>query len=143
VWIFARKGFLSIVQHQDHPELLLVRARFRGDIEAIFPGVGAEETEVADYHYRVNVPKVRCADVIAKQVLDIDYENFKASLVDQERHDTYLSVWGVMVRAQDRLVLQTQGYPDRYSLDFDEEEGEVDWGDDLGGPFFISPKGER
>lgn len=37
MWVFLNNSFLSIVAHRDKPDVLIVRARRAGDIEAIFP----------------------------------------------------------------------------------------------------------
>jgi hypothetical protein len=37
MWIFCESGFYSIVQHEDDPNTLIVRARIKGDLERLFP----------------------------------------------------------------------------------------------------------
>jgi hypothetical protein len=56
MWIFAQEGFLSIVKDL-RSDRLLVRGRFKGDIEALFPGVVVEETEQSDYRYRTRLDR--------------------------------------------------------------------------------------
>jgi hypothetical protein len=101
MWIFAQKGFLSIVKDRES-DRLLVRGRFKGDIEALFPDALVAETEVADYRYRSLIDRDEVAIALAKQIRDIDYPNFKAAIKDHARHTAYTGVWGVMARAQDR-----------------------------------------
>ena len=123
MWIFAKDGFLSIVQHSQHKSLLLVRSRFRGDIEELFQGAEVEETLDADYRYRAMLPKWSVAESIGRLVGSIDYPNFKGSLADQDRHDVYLRVWETMLDAQ-RLNHHREANPDQHGLDF--------WGDSAG-----------
>jgi hypothetical protein len=59
MWLFAKHGFFSIVEHRADPRNLLVRARVKGDIEHYFPDAKVTQTDDADYLYRAaetNVP---------------------------------------------------------------------------------------
>jgi hypothetical protein len=100
MWIFARKSFLSIVEHADEPRLLLVRARFPGDIEHWFPEAQIAETPEADYRFRTALPRERVAEAVALRVRQIDYPNFKAGIDDLHRHIAYTKVWSVMKQQQ-------------------------------------------
>ena len=102
MWIFLSDSFLSVVQHKGDPSKLLVRARLKGDIERALPGVVAEETPIADYRYRATVPREKFAARLAALADAIDYTNFKNSVSDPTRKDAYMTVWGVMLREQDR-----------------------------------------
>jgi hypothetical protein len=107
VWIFAKAGFLSIVQHRDQPDMLMVRARVKGDIEHFFPSAKVIRMEDADYLYRTILPRNTVAAVIAKTVDAINYcgahgTSFK-SIVDKRRAPFYLNVWDTMAEMQDRL----------------------------------------
>jgi hypothetical protein len=44
MWIFANNAFVSIVEFRDEPDMLLIRARLPGDIQAMFP-----DAEVLEY----------------------------------------------------------------------------------------------
>ncbi len=98
MWIFLNNAFLSIVAHRDKPDLLLVRARAEGDIERTFPD--AETCPVADYRYRAELPRQEVATAIAERVSGIDYDNFKGSVQETDRHDAYLHVWSAMFSFQ-------------------------------------------
>lgn len=100
MWICLNNAFLSIVAHRDQPEMLLVRGRREGDIEAVFPDAEVSVTPRADYLCRAVIPREVVADVIATQAQGIPYDNFKASVRDGALHDAYLSMWGVMRRLQ-------------------------------------------
>ncbi|OGM09316.1 hypothetical protein A2Z67_05235 [Candidatus Woesebacteria bacterium RBG_13_36_22] len=82
MWLFTRDGFLSIVEHNDKPDMLIVRSRFNGHIERIFGDLAGkvEKDAGTDYEYRAEIRKAKVAEVIAQMVLDIDYGNFKNEL---------------------------------------------------------------
>lgn len=113
MWIYLTDAFLSIIdpdkvsgRHRKSEPLglyLLVRARFKGDLERVF---GAEcaphvvETEDRDYRFRLTVKREIVAGKIAGQIREIDYGNFKGATSETWRHDAYLSCWTAMSRAQ-------------------------------------------
>jgi hypothetical protein len=106
MWIFLSDSFLSIVEYRPDPSKLLVRARIRGDIERVFPGVRAVHTPVrADYAYRASIDRKAVAVAVSKQVLDIDYPNFKDSVLEDDRHDAYMGVWTTMNNYQRQRAL--------------------------------------
>jgi hypothetical protein len=80
MWIFTQKGFLSIVRHTDKPNVLIVRSRFRGHIEKMFPNAHVTENIGTDYRYRAELNPEEVSKAIAKMILEIDYPNFKGSL---------------------------------------------------------------
>lgn len=108
MWLFAKKGFVSIVEDRDEPRNLLVRGRVRGDIEALFPTAEGRvaETPEHDYGFRISLPRSLVGDVIAAHAKSIDYDNFKASLDDDVRHDAYANVWAVMRTLQLCLTME-------------------------------------
>lgn len=120
MWVFLNNAFVSAVQHRANPKTLVVRARLPGDLERLFPDLAdhVERTPRADYLFRVNVPKARFAKMLKAQVDAIDYDNFKGSVPDKFRHDTYMGVWSVMWRAQS----QVSGRPQHEFDDLDFEE---------------------
>lgn len=102
MWIFMKQAMLSVVEDKDHPELLHVRARLKGDIEAVFPDAEVIELTVCDYRFRVSLPREQVVEAIAEQMRSIDYVDFKSQVHDRERHDAYVQVWSAMQRAQVR-----------------------------------------
>lgn len=100
MWVFLSNAFLSIVAHRAKPGVLMVRARARGDLEAVFPGCDAQLTPSADYRYRAEVGVDQVAVALDRQVRLIGYDNFKNSVVDDARHDAYLRVWSAMAAYQ-------------------------------------------
>ena len=98
MWIATNKGWLSIVRHRDKQGVLLVRARNKNLIESIFEDAKVYVDEKADYPYRADIEEVEVSRIIGDMLLDITYDNFKASVEDRDYH-TYLSeVWTVMYR---------------------------------------------
>ena len=93
-----------MVAHRDNKEMLLVRARFQGDIERIFRKVitSAEviHTPLADYAYRAAIPRRLVADALVEEMMVMDYHNVKDAVDETFRHDAMMDVWAAMLRAQ-------------------------------------------
>lgn len=112
MWIFLNNAFLSVVDPKASysggrgpvSRDLLVRARLKGDIEAVFPKAKVQETPDRDYRFRALLPREVVAEVMLDAVNEIDYQNFKGSVPEKARHDAYAGVWGVMYREQERRV---------------------------------------
>lgn len=109
MWIFCKYGFFSAVQHIDKPDTLLIRARFKGDLERLrkqFEPCYREdckirETPDADYRYRMECPKYAFSDFLEKLADDIDYPNFKDAVHDGTVRDTaYMNCWRALWAAQ-------------------------------------------
>jgi hypothetical protein len=96
MWICFNEAFLSIVAHRDNDALLMVRARREGDIERVFPSALVRRTPDGDYLYRASVTRDVVARTLVQRATDIDYDNFKNSVADDDLHDAYERVWGVM-----------------------------------------------
>lgn len=111
MWIFLNNAFLSIVDTRPETskrrgnlpnDPLTVRARFKGDIERVFPTARVTHTPDRDYAYRAFINRGTVAGVIAGSVHGLTAHNFKASVREKWRHDAYLNVWRVMEREQRR-----------------------------------------
>lgn len=100
MWICLSDSFLSIVAHRTDAGALLVRARRAGDLERVFPGCTVQRTPTADYLYRTTLPRDQVAAAIARNLLRIDYDNFKDSVPDHRLHDAYSLFWTAMNRVQ-------------------------------------------
>ncbi len=115
MWICGNKGFLSIVGINDadwneavrrrllpsganRDEYLVVRARNANHITATFPHakVVMKWSRWTDYPARAFMLREGVAAVIAQQVENIDYSNFKDSVKNHPLHDAYMAVWTVM-----------------------------------------------
>jgi hypothetical protein len=104
MWIFLSDSFLSVVADNQDPngDRLLVRARRNGDIERVFPDADTSYTGNADYAYRAWVNRNDVAKAMAKQVVNLDYTNFKDSIRDNDYHDACLEAWFAMRNLQER-----------------------------------------
>jgi len=95
MWIFLNDAALSIVADRDNEDRLLVRGRIEGDIDRVFPEAQVSHTPEFDYAYRAFIARDAVADVIARNIDSIQYDNFKNSIEPQDhaRHTAYLNVW--------------------------------------------------
>jgi putative AlgH/UPF0301 family transcriptional regulator len=100
MWIFTQNSFLSIVKHNQKGNLLVVRSRFKGHIQRIFPKARVLEDANRDYRFRVELPIREVSKVIARLVSEIDYDNFKNSLniYDGKYLDCCLDVYNAVAR---------------------------------------------
>lgn len=100
MWIASKTGFISVVQHLEKHDILLVRARVRKDLQSLFDNKRIFELEVADYRFRVEVSKQEFAEIMVNQIKDIDYPNFKnhiAAKGDQvDKLGAYQDIWRTM-----------------------------------------------
>lgn len=125
MWIFLNDAFLSIVdpgrQGPRGGDYLLVRARAKGDIESVFPKARVWTLPNRDYGFRAFVPRQIVAKSMAKQVMGIDYTNFKNSVDSDCRHGAYSRVWGAMYGFQETLAGQTpESHDEAIKRDFDD-----------------------
>ena len=98
MWLALSNGWLSIVAHRDKPHYLLVRARNQNHIESYFPDADIYTITDADYPYRADIHRDVVADVMTEYVYDIQYDNYKNSVNEEELHDALISVWQTMYR---------------------------------------------
>lgn len=102
MWVFLNDAMLSTVAHLDKPDMLLVRARRREDLERHFPEIAPISIPNSDYPWRIEVPRKAFAQTLAKLAETIDYGNFKDSVQEQDRHAAYLEVWALMAKRLER-----------------------------------------
>lgn len=100
MWIMTNKAFLSVVDKSTQPGCLLVRARRREHLKAVFPDAKVRESFGTDYRYRADIPRSEVGAVIAKQIEGIDYTNFKDSVAERKYHDALMGVWHEMADLQ-------------------------------------------
>ena len=98
MWIFTSTGMLSVVAHRELEESVLVRARNPFHIGEMFPDVAVEETPNADYPSRAIIDRETFAKVMLDYSLNIDYDNFKNSIKENNFHDQCVQVWAIMMR---------------------------------------------
>jgi hypothetical protein len=112
MWVFVRNSFLSVVEDEKDSRVLVVRSRIRGDIERLFPGARVDEDTTAsrDYRYRAWLWRSAVVKVIAQEVDQIDYPNFKNALIEHEgRGWSYFRVWESMSQLQRQALEAERG----------------------------------
>ena len=100
MWIFTKDAFISIVDKGAKPGDLMVRGRADGDIQRVFPNAKVVKGAGTDYLFRASIPRQEVADVIARQIMDINYPNFKGATTEDDRHDAYFGAWRSMMAFQ-------------------------------------------
>ena len=101
MWVCLSDSFLSIVDNSNTKGELLVRARRRGDIEKVFPDAKVTSAAGRDYLFRASVKRELVSEAMHKQVMGINYPNFKDSVKNNALHNAYADVWGTMSRLQE------------------------------------------
>ena len=104
MWICFSDSFLSVVAHKKDPSALLIRARVKGHIEAVFPDAVVFSVEKSDYEYRAVVSRQDVAGAFAVRAMDISYSDFKSSVKNKRLHDAYLAFWHIMNKLQASLL---------------------------------------
>lgn len=98
MWIFTKNAFLSVVSDREdvNGDRLLVRARRAGDIENVFEDAKVFSVPGSDYAFRAWVKRDVVANVMSNEIQNIDYDNFKNAIQDNDYHNAALDVWFVM-----------------------------------------------
>jgi hypothetical protein len=108
VWVMTTRGFYSVVQDDEDPDTLLVRARVRGDLERlgeIIEGLELWHDPAADYAWRAPVARSEWAYALGVLAGEIDYRNFKEAVAErqgEERASVYGQVWSALYWLQAR-----------------------------------------
>jgi len=91
MWLITNFGFFSIVRKPDDVggQTLTVRARVRADLDALreryLPTLGPIAADAGtDYKYRAKAPKADVAMALLRAAEDIDYSNFKNSVLQTQ-----------------------------------------------------------
>lgn len=100
MWLMTTSGYYSVVQHREDPELVLVRARVRADLENLEKFIpGLSETlrydATADYPHRMVMDRAVWMSIVTQLTLEVDYDNFKSAVgrADPERAHVYHNIW--------------------------------------------------
>ena len=127
MWIYLQNAFLSIIDPDGAydgskgpvGDKLLVRGRFKGDIERVFPRAKVTVTPERDYRYRALVSRETVAQAMHRAVMENGAKNFKGSVKEKWRHDVYQNCWFAMEREQHRQhTPPKQREPDLYDYDW-------------------------
>jgi hypothetical protein len=134
MWIYLKDAFLSIIDPDGSydgssgpvSDKLLVRSRFKGDIERVFPRAKVTVTPDRDYRYRALVSRETVAQAMYRAVMQNGAKNFKGSTKEKWRHDVYMNCWFAMEREQRRQhAPPKRREPDLY--DYDWRGDDLDW----------------
>lgn len=92
MWIFLNSGFISVVQDRRDSEKLVIRARRPEVLMKLFPNEKILLIREADYRYRVFVRRAQLGAVLCREIIGIDYLNFKDSVRDSQTRDFYHAI---------------------------------------------------
>lgn len=110
MWIFTNRGLISVVQHRENKELLLVRARQKGLLENLSTAVPLDvfEDPSADYPFRAWASRMTLVEILYGEVERVDYSNFKESVLDSFLHNLYYRVYTVMSLLNNHPVVKPE-----------------------------------
>lgn len=114
MWIFTSEGMISIVRHRELPQQLMVRARQPEILISLFPENELIITPDADYRYRKIIAQSDLIEVLNEEVEDMQYDNFKNSISNQDYHDACSRVWGCMYQYQQDNENNPQASKEKY-----------------------------
>jgi len=104
MWIFTKRGFLSIVQHNAMPGYFQVKSRVAGPLEELWPDHEVEVIDWADYRFRITIPKDEVLPVLMEEAEDVLYTSFKNECeADEGYHYALTRVWAIMYNYQQRM----------------------------------------
>ncbi len=104
MWIILNNAFVSIVEHRDDPDTLIVRGRFRGDVDRFLGRRAEGETPSADYRFRAEVDRGEVAEAMQRAVAGVRYPNFKDSIAAKFRKALAMRVWSLFHAAQQERI---------------------------------------
>lgn len=102
MWFCFNDGFISAVADKLGINELVVRSRRREILEILFPEKEIVELTVSDYKYRTYCTKKELSEILVDRIDEIDYTNFKDSVVDNDLHDLYGDFWELHYKYQFR-----------------------------------------
>lgn len=116
MWLFTEDGFFSAVLEErgKHAGRIAIRARCRDDLVRLVEKYGGDmpnataisetpKNVVADYRYRIWLPRGEFALVCAEVALAVEYGNFKsrvAQVLGPDREKPLHEIWSVMAELQ-------------------------------------------
>ena len=106
MWVFTESGFVSVIRHHSEDGKLVIRARDHQSLEGLANAIGLdiEPTPGSDYPYRTVTDDNAFATWLSKQVMRIDYTNYKDRMEVARGHDfagALLGVWSTMRQVED------------------------------------------
>ena len=108
MWIIAKDGFVSLVEHEADPDLMRARARRREHLAQTFDLPDAAIIDLGpdapDYRWHADIPRLNVAQVMYDAVLDVDYTSHVKEEVagdDNAMYTAMLACWTALHRLQD------------------------------------------
>ena len=106
MWVFTESGFVSVIRHHSEAEKLVVRARDHQSLEGLANAIGLdiEPTSGSDYPYRTVIDDNAFAAWLSKQVMGVNYTNYKNHMEVTRGHDfagALHGVWDTMRQVED------------------------------------------
>jgi hypothetical protein len=110
MWIVTKIGFFNIIQQDsdENDEILTIKARSRADLEYVMGRIpvisnAIEESDKADYRFRIKAYRADVMKLIGHLVSEIDYGKTKPAITEKfpERAGTYLNVWDDLYAIQE------------------------------------------
>lgn len=139
MWLVTPRGFYSVVQHDENPLDVLVRARAKADLENLceIPGMeslarGIYYDSRADYPYRLRMPRADWMACLAVMGSEIDYRNVKTAVKERhspERAHTLMGAWSALRRIEGERRRPPRWEPlfDTDTLDAPDYDADLDW----------------
>lgn len=100
MWICFNDGFISVVNDTRRIDELVVRSRRKNILEKLFPNNEIVTLNISDYKYRTYCSRKEMVAIISDRIMNIDYNNFKNSVDDDELHNLYSNMWTQHYRYQ-------------------------------------------
>lgn len=106
MWIVTQHGFFNIIEYPNDDGLLTIKARSRKDLEWVKSQIktsAIEESDKADYRFRVKAPFVAVSQLIHTICANINYSKTKDALfkANPKRSEIYFCVWDILSAIQD------------------------------------------
>ena len=116
MWIFTRDGFVSLVQHDDNPDIIRARGRRKEHLVDTFDLADQDVldygADAPDYRWHADIPRLKVAAAVTDALMDLDYTSHvkeEVSGPDNQMHAAMMRCWSAL------LTLQ---YPDRPAADW-------------------------
>ena len=102
MWVFTESGFVSAIRHHSEAGKLVVRAREYKSLEGLANAIGLdiEPSPGRDYPYRVFIDDSTFATWLSKQIMKINYTNYKSHMEDIRDHH-FSFAWSAMQQVED------------------------------------------
>jgi len=104
MWITLTDSFVSIVEHREDRDLLIVRGRVSGDVSRFLglPQRFEVETPDADYRFRIVAKRETVERAVVRAVSRVNYPSFKDAVREPWRKSLAMRVWSIWYGEQSR-----------------------------------------